>query len=177
MILKKKKKEVPDFQEFTDDEGKKWIQTSTDDLFSVKELNDIIESVENEKVPGEIVLARIDFKKVNKEYYDKVQELQQKLKKRTELLNKLVEESRKTVDKKNQKLKELIAYIKKLHVLLAYYKQSPEEFQKIEIPSLIYKVVSREAPVIDEKPGAKPMVYTEVEEVLLDDEGNEMGTV
>ncbi|HMB19813.1 MAG TPA: hypothetical protein VKQ10_01995 [Spirochaetota bacterium] len=177
MILKKKKKEVPDFQEFTDDEGKKWIQTSTDDLFSVKELNDIIESVENEKVPGEIVLARIDFKKVNKEYYDKVQELQQKLKKRTELLNKLVAESRRTVDKKNQKLKELIAYIKKLHVLLAYYKQSPEEFQKIEIPSLIYKVVSREAPVIDEKPGSKPMVYTEVEEVLLDDEGNEMGTV
>lgn len=177
MILKKKKKEVPDFQEFTDDEGKKWIQTSTDDLFSVKELNDIIESVENEKVPGEIVLARIDFKKVNKEYYDKVQELQQKLKKRTELLNKLVAESRRTVDKKNQKLKELIAYIKKLHVLLAYYKQSPEEFKKIEIPSLIYKVVAQEAPVIDEKPGAKPMVYTEVEEVLLDDEGNEMGTV
>ncbi len=177
MILKKKKKEVPDFQEFTDDEGKKWIQTSTDDLFSVKELNDIIESVENEKVPGEIVLARIDFKKVNREYYDKVQELQQKLKKRTELLNKLVAESRRTVDKKNQKLKELIAYIKKLHVLLAYYKQSPEEFQKIEIPSLIYKVVTQEAPVIDEKPGAKPMVYTEVEEVLLDDEGNEMGTV
>ncbi|MFW5861632.1 MAG: hypothetical protein ACOCWZ_05210 [Spirochaetota bacterium] len=177
MILKKKKKEVPDFQEFTDDEGKKWIQTSTDDLFSVKELNDIIESVENEKVPGEIVLARIDFKKVNKEYYDKVQELQQKLKKRTELLNKLVAESRRTVDKKNQKLKELIAYIKKLHVLLAYYKQSPEEFQKIEIPSLIYKVVTEEAPVISEKPGAKPMVYTEVEEVLLDDEGNEIGTV
>ncbi len=177
MILKKKKQEVPDFQEFTDDEGKKWIQTSTDDLFSVKELNDIIESVENEKVPGEIVLARIDFKKVNREYYDKVQELQQKLKKRTELLNKLVTESRRTVDKKNQKLKELIAYIKKLHVLLAYYKQSPEEFQKIEIPSLIYKVVTEEAPAIDEKPGAIPMVYTEVEEVLLDDEGNEMGTV
>ena len=120
---------------------------------------------------------RIDFKKVNKEYYDKVQELQQKKKKRTELLNKLVAESRRTVDKKNQKLKELISYIKKLHVLLAYYKQSPEEFQKIEIPSLIYKVVTQEAPVIDEKPGAKPMVYTEVEEVLLDDEGNEMGTV
>mgnify|MGYP006296995905 FL=1 len=177
MILKKKKKEIPDFQEYTDEEGQKWIQTSTDDLFSVKELNDIIESVESEKVPGEIVLARIDFKKVNKEYYDKVLELQQKLKKRTDLLNKLVAESRKTVDRKNQKLKELIAYIKKLHMLLAYYKQSPEDFQKIEIPSLVYRVVKEEAPVMEEGPVMQPIEYTEVEEVLLDDEGNEMGSV
>jgi len=39
---------VPDITEYTDEEGKKWIQTSTSDLFSSKELNDILESIEKE---------------------------------------------------------------------------------------------------------------------------------
>ena len=56
-----KKPPVPDMTEFTDDEGKKWVQTSTDDFFSLKELNEILESVEKEKQSGEVVLARIDF--------------------------------------------------------------------------------------------------------------------
>lgn len=134
MLFKRKKKTLPDVYEFTDDDGKKWLQTSTKDLLSSKELNDIIKEIEKEKSEGEIVIARIDFKKVNKEYYDRVVGLEEKLKKRTELLKRIVNESRDSIDRKNRKLKELIDYIKKLHILLAYYKLSPEDFNRIDFP-------------------------------------------
>ena len=65
MFAKKKDNTIP--TEYTDESGKKWIQTSTEDIFSVNELNDIIKSIENDKNSGDIVLAHIDFKKVNKE--------------------------------------------------------------------------------------------------------------
>ena len=48
MIRKAKKTPIPDLTEFTDDEGKKWIQTSTEDLFTVKELNEVLESIEKD---------------------------------------------------------------------------------------------------------------------------------
>ena len=132
MLLKRKKKAIPDVYEFTDDEGKKWLQTSTKDLLSSKELNDIIKEIEKEKEEGEIIIARIDFKKVNKQYYERIVELEEKLKKRTELLRRITIQARETINRKNNKMKELIEYIKKLHILLAYYKLSPEDFNKID---------------------------------------------
>ena len=49
MLFKRKKKVLPDVYEFIDDNGKKWLQTSTKDLLSSKELNDIIKEIEKEK--------------------------------------------------------------------------------------------------------------------------------
>ncbi len=155
---------IPDLTEFTDEEGKKWIQTSADDLFSMKELNEILESIEKEKDKDEVVLARIDFQKVNREYYDAAISLQAKLRKQTVLLRKLAEESKKTIERKNIKLKELIEYIKKLHMFIAYINANQERLDEIEIPADITFRPAAETEDIVES------VYEEVEEVVLPNE-------
>lgn len=169
MLFKRKKKTLPDAYEFTDDDGKKWLQTSTKDLLSSKELNDIIKEIEKEKDEGEIVIARIDFKKVNKEYYERLIELEQKLKKRTELLRRVVKESRETIDRKNKKMKELIEYIKKLHLLLAYYKLSPEDFNKIDFTAAYAKFPEMPIPPSSIEVKEKIIKYVPVEEHILED--------
>lgn len=128
-----KKAIIPDLAEYTDEEGKKWIQTSTDDLFSIKELNEILESIDKGGDSDEIILARIDFQKVNKEYYETAIKLQKKLKQQTELLKKVVTDARTTIERKNKKLRELIDYIKKLHTLLAHLSASEDDLQKLKV--------------------------------------------
>ncbi|HOD16885.1 MAG TPA: hypothetical protein PK307_15640 [Spirochaetota bacterium] len=128
-----KKAIIPDLAEYTDEEGKKWIQTSTDDLFSIKELNEILESIDKGGDSDEIILARIDFQKVNKEYYETAIRLQKKLKQQTELLKKVVTDARTTIERKNKKLRELIDYIKKLHTLLAHLSASEDDLQKLKV--------------------------------------------
>lgn len=171
-----KKKKTPISKEFTDEDGKKWIQTSTDDLFSVDEISSIIESIEDEKDSSEIVLARIDFQKVNKEYYEKVNDLQQKLKKRNDLLKKLLLDAKDNIDKKNIKLKELIDYIRKLHTLLAYSKLEPG---KIEVGDIMPdKLFEPEKPEVQEDVVVRKKIdFTEVEEIMLDDQGEETGKI
>lgn len=174
------KKRLDGFTEFVDDEGKKWIQTSTEDLFSIKELNDIIDSIERKEEGGEeIVLARIDFRTVNKDYYEKVQDLQEKLNKRSEVLKRLAVESKRLISSKNRKLKELIDYIKKLHLLLAYYNLKPEEIEKMVLPTHILQTAvtkprtEKKTVLVEEE----EIEYTPVEEILVDENGNESGPV
>ena len=169
MLFKRKKKVLPDVYEFIDDNGKKWLQTSTKDLLSSKELNDIIKEIEKEKEEGEIVIARIDFKKVNKEYYERVVELEDTLKKRTDLLKRIIKESRETIDRKNKKLKELIEYIKKLHLILAYYKLSPEDFNKIDFTKAYAKPSEIPAPQPSIEIKEKVVEYVPVEEQIMQD--------
>ncbi|HOO72457.1 MAG TPA: hypothetical protein PK926_11915 [Spirochaetota bacterium] len=159
-MKKTKKNIIPDITEFTDDEGKKWVQTSTDDFFSLKELNDILDSVEKEKESGEVVLARINFQKVNKEYYDAAISLQSKLNKQTELLKKVITESKKTIVRKNAKLKELIAYIRKLHQLIAYLTAEGEGGEKISIPAAVFTAPEPTGVEAESE-------YEEVEEVVV----------
>ncbi len=130
MKRKEKKNIIPDITEFTDEGGKRWVQTSTDDLFSMRELNDIIHTIETEREKDEVVLARIDFQKVDREFYEAAVELQKRLKNQTGLLKKYVSESNTIIERKNKKLKELIEYIKKLHSLLSYISANPEELEK-----------------------------------------------
>lgn len=170
-MLSKKSKQlsIPDLTEFIDDEGTKWVQTSTDDLFSSKELNEILESVDRDRDAGEIILARIDFQKVNKEYYEKVLELQSKLKKRNEMLKRLLIDAKQSIDRKNAKLKELIDYIKKLHVYLKHANLSAQDLEKARILPL-----EEETPMA--VPENKPPVaveYADVDEIVLDDEGKD----
>jgi hypothetical protein len=129
-----KKSRVPDITEFTDEEGKKWIQTSTNDLFSSKELNDILESIEKESESDEIILARIDFQRVNKEYYETAMRLKKKVHQQGELLKKIIIDANAKIDRKNKKLRELISYIKNLHLLLAHLSSDEEELKKLKIP-------------------------------------------
>jgi hypothetical protein len=180
LSIKKTKKDIPDLTEFTDEEGRKWIQTSTDDLFSAKELDDILDKIEKDKNKEEIVLARFDFQKVNKEYYETVLDLQAKLKKQNEILKQLLVDAKITIDKKNTKLKELVKYIRKLHLLLAYHKTNPEDAEKFIISpdTLYYEPVS--VPVetdISKEPAEKKektiAIYAAADEFLLDDEGKE----
>ncbi|HOP63920.1 MAG TPA: hypothetical protein PK906_11145 [Spirochaetota bacterium] len=133
--MKKKDKKViiPDIKEFTDDTGKKWVQTSTDDLFSMRELNDIIRNIEQEREKDEVVLARIDFQKVDREFYDAAIELQKRLQKQTLLMKQYISESKKSIEKKNRKLRELIEYIRKLHQLLSYLNANPDNIDTISI--------------------------------------------
>ncbi|MBN2403663.1 MAG: hypothetical protein JXN64_14895 [Spirochaetes bacterium] len=179
LSIKKSNKDIPDLTEFTDEDGRKWIQTSTNDLFSAKELDDIMEKIDKDKNKDEIVLARFDFQKVNKEYYDTVLDLQARLKKQNEILKQLLADAKETIDKKNSKLKELVKYIRKLHLLLAYHKTNPDDVEKL-IPSpdtVYYEPVSApdiepsEEPVEDKKKIIAK--YTEVEETLLNDDGSE----
>jgi hypothetical protein len=180
LSIKKSKKDGPDLTEFTDEEGRKWVQTTTDDLLSAKELDDILDKIEKDKNKEEIVLARFDFQKVNKEYYETVLDLQAKLKKQNDILKQLLSDAKSTIDKKNAKLKELVKYIRKLHMLLAYHKTNPEDAEKF-IPSpeaVYYEPVSAPAEaVITEEPAEKKektvAIYSTADEFLLDDEGKE----
>ncbi|MFC1670961.1 hypothetical protein ACFL20_11260 [Spirochaetota bacterium] len=161
--MKRAKKEntISDLTEFTDEDGKKWVQTSIDDLFSTKELNEVLESIEKDKEKGEVILARIDFQNVNKEYYDAVSLLQERIKKQAELLKKVASQSKDAIEKKNIKLKELIEYIKKLHMLFAYLKVDVDGLDKIEIPSKVFQESLAKA---DEEYDS---IYQEVEEKVL----------
>jgi len=129
-----KKVIIPDLSEFTDDSGKKWVQTSTDDLFSIKELNEIITSIEKEREKDEVVFARIDFQKVDKEFYDTALELQQRLQKQGKLLQNYAAETKRVINRKNQKLRELIEYIKQLHLFIAHMNANPEDAENLNIP-------------------------------------------
>lgn len=133
MRKKERRNIIPDIREFTDDNGKKWVQTSTDDLFSMRELNDIISSIEKERAKDEVVLARIDFQKVDREFYDAAVELQRRLQKQTKLLRDYVNQSNTIISRKNQKLKELIDYIKKLHRFLAYLNANPDDIDRLNL--------------------------------------------
>ena len=155
-----KKSKIPDLTEFTDDDGNKWVQTSTDDFFSLKELNDILESVEKEKESGEVVLARINFQKVNREYYEAAIALQTKLNKQGELLKKIITESKTVIDRKNAKLKELIAYIRKLHQFIAYLSSNQENLDKISLPPEFFAARESAEKIIES-------AYEDVEEVIL----------
>ncbi len=156
--------------EFVDEEGNKWIQTSTEDLFSTREMKEIFNSIERDKETGEIILARIDFQRVNKDYYDKVMDLQSELKRKNEKLRKVLLESQKIIEKKNAKMKEMIEYIKELHLLLACYNLSPEKTERIQF------VPQEETPAQEPRKEYEPPVipYTEVQEIPLDGEGEEI---
>ena len=184
LTLKKTKQSIPDLTEFTDEEGRKWIQTSTDDLFSAKELDDILEKLEKDKNKDEIVLARFDFQKVNKEYYETVLDLQAKLNQQNDILKQLLSNAKGTIDRKNKKLKELVKYIRKLHTLLAYHKANPEKAEKF-IPSpgtVFYEPVkaatkSENGEAHSAKKEKMVFEYSAVEEILLDDEGTEKNSI
>ena len=161
MMKKKEKISVPDLTEFTDEEGKKWIQTSTEDLLSMRELNEIIESLDRDKSKDDLVLARINFQNVNREYYHAAVALQEKLSRQGELLKKIATESKKTIEKKNRKLKELIEYIKKLHLFLAYINTNADDLDKIKIPAaMMMQAVQEKEPELESE-------YEEVEEKIL----------
>jgi hypothetical protein len=163
--MSKRTEAIPDIKEFIDDAGKKWIQTSTDDLFSLGELNDIFEKIEKEKDTGEVVLARIDFQKVNREYYDAALNLQKKLLTQQDLLKKIAHSSKAAIDKKNAKLKELIEYIKKLHTFITYI-STQKNLENIEMPTnLIFQAPHDEEIV--------KAVYMDVEERVMDPDENE----
>lgn len=150
---------VPDLTEFTDNEGKKWIQTSTDDLFSTKELNEIISTIEKEREKDEVIIARIDFQKVDREFYDAATELQKRLKTQTELLKKYVSQSTQIIGRKNKKLRELIDYIKKMHLVLSYLNANPDEIDNINIAPSVFE---------EKQPRKKiSSIYEEAEEVVL----------
>ncbi len=134
-MKKIKKSPVPDLTEFTDEEGKKWKQTSTDDLFSMKELNSILDRIDRERDTDEIILARIDFQKVNREYYEAAISLQKKLKKQTDLLRQVIVDSKNKIERKNKKLKELIEYIRKLHLFIAYINKNQDVLDTLNIPA------------------------------------------
>ncbi|MBP7735281.1 MAG: hypothetical protein KA369_04840 [Spirochaetes bacterium] len=159
-----KKSVLPDITEFTDADGKKWVQTSTEDLFSIKELNDILESIEKSSESDEIILARIDFQKVNKEYYETAIQLQKKLHQQGELLKKVITDARAKIDRKNKKLKELIDYIKKLHLLLAHLSANEEDLKKLKLsPEMLMQTMSA---TITEKT-ERELEFEEVEETEL----------
>lgn len=159
-----KKTVVPDLTEFTDEDGKKWIQTSTEDLFSIKELNEILESIDRGRESDELILARIDFQNVNREYYETAIQLQKKVRQQADLLKKVITDSRTKIDRKNKKLRELIDYIKKLHVLLAHLSTNEEDLQKLKVsPELLMQSLSE---TLTEKAGREPE-YEDVEEVSL----------
>ncbi len=163
-MKRKEKNIIPDLTEFTDEEGKKWIQTSAEDLFSMKELNEIIESIDKEKNRDDMVLARINFQNVNREYYNAAVGLQIKLNKQREVLKRVATESKITIEKKNAKLKELIVYIKKLHIFIAYINSNMDNLESIKIPAAdMFKTVQEQEPEVQS-------MYEEVEEVIIPDD-------
>jgi len=136
MKKKEVKPQIPDITEFTDENGKKWVQTSTEDLFTMNELNEILSKIEEERDDDGVVLARIDFQKVDREFYDAAVDLQKKLVKQTELMKQYVGESGRLIERKNKKIKELVDYIKKLHLFLAYLNENPDETGSIDFSNL-----------------------------------------
>jgi len=163
-MKREKKLTLPDLKEFTDESGKKWIQTSADDLFSISELNKIIKDIEQERERDEIVLARIDFQKVDREFYEAAVELQKRLEKQTLLLQKFIKESKELIAKKNRKLKELIEYIKKLHLFIAYLNAHPDEVENISVNILTPAEASQDE---------IESVYEEVMEIPMSDSDKE----
>jgi hypothetical protein len=164
-----KKKQPPLEKEFTDLDGGKWIQTSAEDLFSMAELNKVIDSIEKEKDPGEIVLARIDFRTVNKEFHEAIIDLQAKVKKRDALLKKLVNESQKIIKRKNDKMLEMIEYIKKLQFIVEYNNLDTSVLAQYDPRKVKPKMVE-----VPEEYVQEIAEFEDVNEVLLDDEGNEV---
>lgn len=160
---------IPDLTEFTDEAGSRWIQTSTEDLFTISELNEVLKKIDSDRDQGEMVLARIDFQKVNREYYDAALALQKKLNRQNETLKKMIQDAQQTIERKNRKLKELIAYIKKLHQLLAWINSNPEEADTMDLSNLRVTTSSQEDEYVPE--------YVDVEEILLTPEGEESGPV
>ncbi len=156
-----KKVIIPDLREFTDDSGKKWVQTSTDDLFSIKELSEIITSIEKEREKDEVIFARIDFQKVDKEFYDTAIELQQRLQKQAKLLENYAAETKRVIGRKNLKLKELIEYIKSLHQFIAHLNANPEDADNLNIPVTFGTETEKVPEVISE--------YEEVEEIVMNE--------
>jgi len=162
----KVKTTLKDLTEFTDDDGKHWIQTSTEDLFSLKEFNDIIESMEKDRDENEIVLARIDFQKVNKEYYETAIELQKKLEKQTKVLKNVISQSQEVITRKNKKLKELIEYIRKLHYFISNLDSGLEDLKDLKVPRRL--AVEGEEDIIEEEVRPKrKSVFEDVEEIVL----------
>ena len=98
LMKKESKAAVP--PEFTDGEGKKWIQTSAEDLLSMKELSDVIKNIESDRTDNEVILAHIDFKRVDREYYEAIKLLEEQLKKKDELLKNLILKSKTIIDRK-----------------------------------------------------------------------------
>lgn len=164
------KKQPAPAKEYTDAQGEKWVQTSTEDIFALKELNEIIASIEKEKDKGEMVLARIDFRTVNKEYYETIQDLQKKLAHKEELLKKLVHESKRVISRKNGKMLEMIRYIKQLQMLVAYNNLDKESLERIKLDPMAIlaaqTVSSEEQEEVEE--------YEDVSEIALDNEGEEI---
>ena len=150
---------IPDLKEFVDENGKKWVQTSTDDLFSIKELNDIISTIEKERVKDEVIFARIDFQKVDKEFYDAALDLEKKLQKQNKLLQKYVAETTEIINRKNSKLLELIEYIKQLHQFITLMNSDPEEAAKLDLSSITISRSDVEPEIVSE--------YEEVEEIAM----------
>ncbi|MBN1501669.1 MAG: hypothetical protein JW982_16035 [Spirochaetes bacterium] len=167
----KKKNEKHKSTEFTDGTGRKWVQTSAEDLFSSDEINDIIKSIEKDTSRDEIVLAHIDFKKVNREDYEALTSLQKELKRKDEILKKLSTETRTMMERKNRKLNELIAYIKKMHMIIALKKLDKETLNKINIsPEEILKM----QPADEGSFSVKKIENTPTVEIELDENGDEI---
>lgn len=166
MVMKKtsKKPLIPDITEFTDDEGKKWVQTSADDLFSIKELNKIIEQIDRSGDSEEIILARIDFQNVNREYYETSVKLRNRLQRQNELIKKMIAETRSVIDRKNGKLRELIEYIRKLHLLLARLSDEGGDAGQLKLPS---DMLLRSAGAVFSGEDHVEPEYEEVEEIPL----------
>ncbi len=157
------KRIAPDIKEFIDAEGKKWIQTSADDLLSLDELNEVLDGINRSIQSDEIVLARIDFQQVNREYYEAAVRLQKKLQKQTETLKKIIHESQKVIDRKNAKLKEMIEYIRKLHAVISYLNAGGEGGV---LPSIQVSQPSQEAgPHAGKAEAATEAEYVETEEI------------
>ena len=163
------KKQNTSAKEYTDAQGEKWVQTSTEDIFALKELNEIIASIEKEKDKGEMVLARIDFRTVNKEYYETIQDLQKKLAHKEELLKKLVSESKRVIARKNEKMMEMIRYIKQLQMLVAYNNLDKESLEKIKLDPMA--ILAAQAAASEEQ--EEVAHYEDVTEIALDNEGEE----
>lgn len=160
-----KKAIIPDLKEFTDDSGKKWVQTSTEDLFTIRELNEIITSIEKERAKDEVVFARIDFQKVDREFYDTALDLQQRLKKQSKLLQNYMNETKKVIDRKNRKLKELIDYIKQLHEFIAHLSANPDEIDQMNIPLTFQAIADKASGIVSE--------YEDVDEVPMGEDDTE----
>ena len=86
--------------------------------------------------------------------------LQKKLSRQSELLKKVINESKRVIERKNNKLKELITYIRKMHSFLSYLSSNEEDLDKIKIPREIFTEPPRE-------PGYPQSVYEDVEEIVV----------
>ena len=159
MKTSEKKIIIPDLKEFVDENGKKWVQTSTDDLFSIKELSEMISSIEKEREKDEVIFARIDFQKVDKEFYDTAIDLQRKLQKQGKLLQNYVAETTKIINRKNSKLTELVEYIKQLHQFISLMNSDPDEAEKLDLSALTKSRSESKPDIVSE--------YEEVEEIAM----------